>query len=162
MAFDAHTYFRTLCETNKLLKQGDYRYCRVTGISHMEEAIQNFKKEKAYFCVDATEDGHTYRAAGGGFMERRMYTVFIIKKIRFEDMDEQDAAIKECRMIYRQILKKLILDRRFLEEDMTYLRLDSIPFHEIPGYFLSGCTGLYFSISVDVPTELCYDGDEWE
>jgi hypothetical protein len=162
MTFDAHAYFGEICRTNKAMRDGNYCYCRVTSISHMEEVIQKFKKERAYFCVDATEDGHTFRATGGGFMEKRVYTVFILKKIHFENMDDQDAAIKECRTIYRQILKKLIRDRRFLEDDMTYLRLDNIPFHEIPGYFLSGCTGLYFSISVDVPTELCYDGDEWE
>jgi hypothetical protein len=162
MPFDAHAYFENLCSKNKMLRDGCYRYCRVTGLSNMEEVIQHFKKEKTYFCVDATEDGQTFQAAGGGFMERRLYTVFILKKIKFENMTEQDDAIRECRAIYRSILKKLIRDRRFLEDEMTYLRLDRIPFHELPGYFISGCTGLYFILTVDLPTDLCYDANEWE
>jgi hypothetical protein len=76
-------------------------------------------------------------------------------------MDAQYEALNECRRIYRQIMKKLILDRRLLAEEMTYLIIERIPFYEIPGYFISGCTGLYFSISVDIPIELCYDGNEW-
>jgi hypothetical protein len=94
-------------------------------------------------------------------MERRQYTLFLIKKFSFGKMDEQGRALDECRQVYRQIMKKLIRDRRLLENEMTYLRLDRIPFYEIPGYFISGCTGLYFMITVDVPTELCYDSSEW-
>jgi hypothetical protein len=161
MAFNAHQYFENLHSKNKVLQAGHYRYCKITGMGNMEEVIQNFRKERAYFCVDATEDGHTLQAAGGGFMERRLYSVYILKKIKFEDMTQQDAAIRECRQIYRSILKKLIRDRCFLEDEMTYLHLDRIPFHEIPGYAFSGCTGLFFTVTVDIPTDLCYDSDEW-
>jgi hypothetical protein len=45
---------------------------------------------------------------------------------------------------------------------MTYLHVDRIPFYEIPGYFINGCAGLYFMITVDIPTDLCYDGSEWD
>jgi hypothetical protein len=162
MTFDPHTYFENICLTNKLMRTGNYRYCRITGPDNMEEAIQKFRKEKAYFCADATEDGQIYQAAGGGFMERRIYTLFILKKIPFENMTQQEEAIQECRQIYRQILRKIIRDRRFMEDNMTYFRNERIPFHEIPGYFLSGCTGIYFMITVDTPVNLCYDTDEWE
>lgn len=161
MAFDAHAYFEGIRNKNKLLIAGNYKYCKVTGLSNMEEAISNFKKEKAYFCVDATEDGDTFQSAGGGFMERRQTTLFVLKKIQYNNMDEQDAALKECRAIYRTILTKLILDRRRLENEMVYLRVNRIPFHEIPGYYLSGCTGLYFTVTIDVPVELCYNADQW-
>jgi hypothetical protein len=161
MAFDAHNYFERICNTNKITSAGGYKFCRVSGISYMEEVIQKFKTEKAYFCVDDTEDGAIIQQ-GGGYIERRQYTVFLIKKFPYGKMDEQHIALEECRQISRQIVKKLIYDRRFLENEMTYLRADRIPFYEIPGYFVSGCTGIYFMITVDIPTELCYDGSEWE
>jgi len=161
MAFNAHEYFKNICETNKKTKTGNYRFCRITGISHMEEVIQNFQKEKAYFCIDDTEDGNIIEK-GGGYFERRQHTVFLLKKYAFNKMDEQHDALNECRQIYRQIVKKLIHDRRLLENEMTYLHVDRIPFYEVPGYFISGCTGLYFMVTVDIPTDLCYDSDEWE
>ncbi|MDR1339255.1 MAG: hypothetical protein LBK58_04285 [Prevotellaceae bacterium] len=160
MAFDAYSYFEEICRKNKITAVRKYKFCRVTGISYMEEMILKFKSEKAYFCVDDTEDGNMIRQ-GGGFVERRQYTVFLLKKYDFNKMGEQHAALNECREIYRQIVKKLIRDRRLLENDMTYLRLDRIPFYEIPGYFISGCTGLYFMITIDIPVDLCYNGDEW-
>jgi hypothetical protein len=160
MQFDAHNYFREICRTNKLATAGEYVFCRVTGMSGMEEAIQKFKTAKAYCCIDDTEDG-TLIQTGGGYMERRQYCLFLLKKYPVGNMDAQHVALDECRRIYRQIVKKLIRDRHRLENEMTYLKLDRIPFYEIPGYFLSGCTGLYFMITVDIPTELCYDNNEW-
>jgi hypothetical protein len=160
MAFDAYNYFEQICSTNKLTSAGKYKFCKVSGMSYMEEVIQKFKTEKAYFCVDDTEDGNIIQQ-GGGYVERRQYVVFLIKKFAFGKMDEQHTALDECRQIYRQIVKKLIRDRRFLENEMTYLKVDRIPFYEIPGYFISGCTGLYFMITIDIPTELCYDDNDW-
>ena len=160
MTFDAHKYFEDICLRNKITAANKYRFCKVTGLSYMEEVILKFKSEKAYFCIDDTEDGNIVKQ-GGGYVERRQYTVFLLKKYNLNKMDEQHEALNECREIYRQIVKRLIRDRRFLENDMTYLHVDRIPFYEIPGYFISGCTGLYFMITIDIPTELCYDGDEW-
>jgi hypothetical protein len=161
MAFDAYNYFEEICRKNKITAAGKYRFCKVSGLTHMEEVIANFRTERAYFCVDDTENGNLIQQ-GGGYVERRMYTVFLLKKYGFGKMDEQHDALNECREIYRQIVKKLIRDRHFLENDMTYLRLDRIPFYEISGYFISGCTGLYFMVTIDIPTDLCYDGKDWD
>ncbi|GAP73087.1 hypothetical protein SAMD00024442_6_51 [Candidatus Symbiothrix dinenymphae] len=161
--FDAYTYFSEICEKNKITSAGNYKFCRVSGLSYMEEVIQHFKSENAYFCVDDTEDG-TLMNMDKGPVERRQYTVFLLKKypLRTDDsMTRQHEALNECREIYRQIAKKLIRDKRFLENDLVYLHLDRIPFYEIPGYFISGCTGLYFMLTVDNPIDLCYDGNEW-
>jgi hypothetical protein len=128
MSFDAHSYFEEICRKNKLTAAGEYKFCRVSGISYMEDMIQNFKSAKAYFCIDDTEDGNLIQS-GGGYMERRQYTVFLLKKYPFNKMEAQHAALNECRQIYRQIVKKLIRDRRLLENEMTYLKLDRIPFY---------------------------------
>jgi hypothetical protein len=160
MNFDAHNCFERICSTDKIASVGEYKFCRVSGISYMEEMIRKFKTAKAYFCIDDTEDGNLFQS-GGGYMEWRQYTVFLLKKFPFGNMDVQHEVLNECRRIYRQIMKKPIRDRRLLANEMTCPVIERIPFYEIPGYFISGCTGLYFSISVDIPTELCYDGNGW-
>ncbi|MDR0686921.1 MAG: hypothetical protein LBF79_05650 [Dysgonamonadaceae bacterium] len=159
--FNAYQYFQQICEKNKILVDGEYRFCRVTGLANMEEVIQKWKAAKAWFCIDDTEDGTLIGSRGAGFFERRSHTVFILKKFPYGNMDLQHAALQECRTVFRQIMKKLILDRRVLENEMTYLKLDSVPWHEFPGYVLSGCTGLYFEVVIEIPIDLCYNGDEW-
>lgn len=52
-------------------------------------------------------------------------------------------------------------DSQLLQENLTYLNADDIRSNEIGGTFLNGCTGLYFQLSVDEPTELCYNPEEW-
>lgn len=160
MEFDAYNYFEDLCKKNKITSSGGYKFCRVTGLSNMEEVITNFRKEKAYFCVDDTAEGTNIKK-GGSYWDRRSYTVFLLKKFPLNEMDKQHSALKECRTVHKQILKKLIKDRARLENEMTYLQIDHVPYHEIPEYFISGCTGLYFIITVDIPIDLCYDPDEW-
>jgi hypothetical protein len=90
MNFDAHNCFELICSTDKITSAGEYKFCRVSGISYMEGMIRKFKTAA---------------------------------------------------------------------DEMTYFVIKRIPFYEIPGYFISGCSGLYFSIGVDISTELCYDGN---
>jgi hypothetical protein len=159
--FDAHHYFKSICETNKLLLSGKYQFCRVTGLSNMEEVIQKFQSAKAYFCIDDTDDGTLLSNHGSGFFERRSHTIFILKKFPYNNMEQQHNALTECRAIFRQIMKKLIHDRQKLLDSMTYLRLDSTPWHEFPGFVISGCTGIHFEVTIDIPVDLCYNGNEW-
>jgi hypothetical protein len=159
--FDAYTYFEVIRNTLKRTKS-THKFTRSTGLPYMEELIQNFKGEKAFFCVDDTNDGVTIQGAGGGFFDRRQYVIFILKKYKYGNMDEQHAVLEECRAIYRSICTKLVKDKTALANQMIYLQLDRMPYYEIPGYFLNGATGLYFMVTVDEPKDLRYDNDEWE
>jgi hypothetical protein len=127
----------------------------------MEEVLLNFKTEQAFFCVDDTTDGTTIRGASGGFFDRKQYVIFLLKRYKLNDMDAQHAALNETRGIFRSIQSKLLLDRRALENNMTYLQLDRMPYYEIPGYAYNGATGVYFMITVDTPKDLQYDVTEW-
>lgn len=158
--FDAYAYFQDIRDKNKLAAYGNYKFSRVTGLSNMEEVIAGSRKEKAFFCVDDTEDGVTLKKSGGYF-QRRSYTVFVLKKYKSLDMGDQHDALLECRKIYEQVLKKLIKDKDILENSMVYLLNDRIPFHEIPGHYINGCTGLYFIVTIEIPTDLRYQADEW-
>jgi len=159
--FDAYTYFENIRNTLKRTKS-TYKFTRSTGLPYMEEIIQKFTKEKAFFCVDDTHDGVTIQGSGGGFFDRRQYIVFILKNYKYGNMDEQHAALEECRAIYRSICTKLVKDKAALSNQMTYLQLDRMPYYAIPGYFITGATGLYFIVTVDEPKDLRYDASEWE
>lgn len=159
MNFDAFDYFSGLCNKLKKTKDNGYYPCKVSGIAAMEEVINAYKTQKAYFAIDDTNDGYTYKSTGGGYFDKKQYIVFILRKFALNNMDQQKEYLQECRDIYKSVCKKLIKDKtagKFL-----YLNTDRIPFYEIEGYGIAGCTGLYFIITVDEPTNLCYDTNEW-
>ena len=158
--FDAYTYFQEICNSLKLTA-ATYKFTRSTGLPYMEEVLWNFKTQTAFFCVDDTNDGTTIRGAGGGFFDRRMYVVYLLKRYKLNDMTAQHAALEETRSIYRSIQSKLVLDRAALANNMTYLQLERLPYYEIPGAAFNGATGVYFMITVDTPKNLQYDASEW-
>jgi hypothetical protein len=64
-----------------------------------------------------------------------------------------------CRVAGIAYMEEMIRKFKTAAGEMTCPVIERIPFYEISGYFISGCSGLYFSISADIPTELCYDGN---
>lgn len=161
MTFDAHLYFeKEIRDKMKLTTENGYQYSRISSMQHLEEVIANFRYAKAFFAVDDTEDGFTFQS-GGGFMDRKTFVVYVLKQYRTDDMESQKAALAECRQIYKNVLKKLIKDKSMLENEMVYLVTDRISYNEIPGLFANDCTGLFFMVPVNIPTDLCYKPEEW-
>jgi hypothetical protein len=169
--FDAYTYFESIRDLNKITNppkdlegREEYQFCRISDSKSMEEVLDSFKSAQAYFAVDDTNDGETIRGENGGFFERRVYVVYLLKKydIRKKNkMDLQRECLLECRSIYRDICSKLLLDKPSLVKDMVYLHSSKIPYFELPGYMVSGLTGLYFMVTIDQPISLLYDSSRW-
>lgn len=159
--FDAHAYFeKEIRDKMKATVNGNYSYARVTSISHLEEVLQKFRTQKNFFAVDDSENGYTFMK-GGSFFERKSITIYVMKEFDIKKQESQVAAQAECKHIYDTVLKKLIKDKAELANQMVYLVTDQIPFQIIPGYFANGCTGIFFTVPVDIPTNLCYNPDEW-
>lgn len=159
--FDAHNYFeKEIRDKMKLTVDGNYTYSRISSMQHLEEVIDNFRYSTAFFAVDDTEDGYTFQA-GGGYMDRKTFVVYVLKQYRLGDMVAQKTALAECRKIYKNVLKKLIRDKSVLENQMVYLANDRISYNEIPGLFANNLTGLFFMIPVNIPTDLSYKKDDW-
>lgn len=162
MKFDAHEYFeKKVRDKMKICVEGDYKYSRISSMQHMEEVLDDFRYEKAFFAVDDTEDGFTYSNGGSGYMDRKTITIYILKQYNDRDMKSQDAALAECRTIYNTVLKKLIKDKADLADNMVYVNLDRIRYTEIPGMFANSCTGLFCIIPISLPVDLSFKADEW-
>lgn len=159
--FDGYSYFEQICSKNKLAIEQGFRFCRVMGLHGMEEAISGIKKHTCFFCVDDTNDGTTVQS-NGGFFKRRVFTVFLLKRYKFGDMEEQHRALEVCRRLYDQICSRMIVDKEELGNQLIYLNTERIHFREMEKYFLSGCAGVYFMIDVDEPINLCYEPEQWE
>ncbi|MBD8349339.1 hypothetical protein [Dysgonomonas sp. HGC4] len=160
MKFDATAYFKEINTRLKKTKDGKYRFCKSTGLSSMEGVVANLRSDPAYFVLDDTQDGYVYKK-GGGYFSRRMFVIFVLKKFTLGSMVQQTTAMQECRDIFTLICTQLVKDRNVFINDQIFFDTDRIPYYELDGHAIAGCTGIYFMFSVDEPTNLCYDKSQW-
>lgn len=159
--FDAHVYFRELCSHNKLASEGGFHFCTCSGIESLQEPLQNYRTRSAFFCVDDTTDSAVFRGRGGGHYVRRVFTVFLLRRYRIDDLTDRQAQLDVCRRLFNQLLSKMIVDEDELHNELVYLRTDNVLSRELGQYFLSGCTGLYFMVEVSEPVDLVYNEEQW-
>jgi len=153
--FDPVTYMQQLHGQLNLTKD-KYKFERVSGLAALEGILENSKHYSDFFAVDDSQDGTTVRR-GGGYFERRPYTVFILGQTEYGDMDKRAAVLAEAKTIYRHLLSKLIKDKM----NIPLLDMESIRFYEVPPAFATGCSGLYFMFWVENPVNLVYDATAW-
>ena len=79
---------------------------------------------------------------------------------KIDDMKARQNRFDTLRELFRQFMTVLIKEKTKLEEHC--IEIDRrVTFHEIDEYFFSGCACAYFSVSVDIHTDLRYDEHEW-
>lgn len=152
-------YFKDKCKRLKFTRK-DYEFCRVTGINQLEDVLMQNQGKKNYFAVDDTDDGVTIRK-GGGYFKRRVVTVFLLKKYDFKNQAEREARLAETRLIRDKLIAKLIKDSNDLPE-MYYLDKSRFPYKEVPGFFAVGTCGIYFFVTIEEPTALIVNPDDWD
>lgn len=108
--FDVEAYFRKLCDANRLARAESFRFCTCSGIESLQEPLQRFARDKAFFCVDDINDGSITRGQGGGFYKHRTITVFLMRRYTFNDEPSRLHALSVCRRLMNQLLSKLIVD----------------------------------------------------
>ncbi len=159
--FDVYGYFENLCNQNKLAQANGFTFCRCTGIYYLQEAIDAFKSSIAYFCIDSTTDGEIFES-NGGYYRKRIFTIFLLKRYRYNDMVDREAALSICRELFAQVYARMIYETIPLQEQYIWLNTRGVKFREMAAELLDSCTGLYFVFDIDEPINLCYDGEAWE
>lgn len=160
--FDYIEYFRGLWEHNKLAQNNDFVFCTCSGIETLQGPLQKFRTAQAFFCVDDTNDGITFRGTNGGWFKRRTITVFLMHRYNIKKMSDYQDALSLCRELFQQLYSRMLIDEDALSNDMVYLRTENILSRELGRYFLNGCTGLYFMVEVSEPIDLTYDENQWQ
>jgi hypothetical protein len=158
--FDAHAYFKGLCAKNKLAVANNFYPCSCSGIDTLEDVVTNIRTKSAFCCVDDTNDA-VVEQINGGYFNHRVFTVFLLKRCKLNDMESRQKSLDICRQLFRQFHSRMIIDKNGLNDELIYLNTDRIPSREIGKYFMNGCTGLYFMVDIQEPTELIYNKDEW-
>lgn len=154
--FNPVTYLETLHGELKATRTA-YYFCRVSGVSDLEEVLDNVKRHSKFLAVDDSQDGYTFRGAAGGFFERRQYTVFILTRVKYGDMDARLTALEESREIFRSLMSRFINDKLSID----CIDFDRTAFYEVPPAFAHGTCGIYFIFTVQNPVDLRYDATDW-
>lgn len=152
-------YFEDKCKRLKLTKK-TYEFCRVTGISQLEDVLALNQAKKNFFAVDDTDDGATIRK-GGAYYKRRVVTVFLLKKYDVKNQAEREVRLDETRLIRDKLIAKLIKDSNDLPE-MYFLDKTRFPYKEVPGFFAVGTCGIYFFVTIEEPVSLIDNADDWD
>ena len=153
--FDPVTYMQQLHGQLNLTKS-KYEFVKVSGLASLEGILENSKHHLHFFAIDDSQDGITVRR-GGAYFERRPYTVFILGKAAYGNMDKRAEVLAEAKTIFRHLESRLIKDKLTI----PMLDMEQIRFYEVPPAFATGCSGLYFIFTVENPVNLVYDATAW-
>ena len=159
--FDFVGYIKGLTQQNRLANNHQFVPCTCSGIGYLEDVLSRLRNERAFVCVsDVCEESITRH--GGGWFKRRVFTVFLLSRYNVRDTEDYRTKMNLCRELFRQFHSRFIVDEHRLQSELTYMAVDEIRSRELGGQFLNGCTGLYFMVAFDEPTDLQYNQDEWQ
>lgn len=159
--FDFVGYIKNLTQQNCLANDHQFVPCTCSGIGYLEDVLSRLRNERAFVCVsDVCEESITRH--GGGWFKRRVFTVFLLSRYNVRDTEDYHTKMNLCRELFRQFHSRFIVDEHRLQSELTYMAVDEIRSRELGGQFLNGCTGLYFMVALDEPTDLQYNQDEWQ
>lgn len=157
--WDATLFFQNLTERNKLARQYDFKFCRVSGLDGFEEALQKMQSTTAFACLSDLSQG--FIELNNSPRTRRLKTVFLAMRCPIDDMQARQEKLDILQEIFRQFISVLILEETKLKENLIYLD-PRISFHEIDRYFFSGCACAFFEVAIDKFTDLRFNPNEWE
>lgn len=160
--FDAVSYFRDLSKSNKLASELGFMPTTCSGPFSLEGLLTSMSKSKNFIVIDDTNDGNVSVNGDGGLFKIVTYTVWILMRYKFNDMNDRQEKLNTCRKIFRQFLSKMLVDRAEWQNDFTYLLSDHVDTRELGAYFINGLTGVEFHLDVAEPLDLVYNDAEWK
>ena len=161
-SFDAIAYFYAMTERNKLAKEKGFIPVTISNTDNLEGLMEDYRDNDRFVAVTDTSSGNLSSADGAyGFMKRRAYTVFILSAYEYGNMLERQKELELCRKLFLQFVSRILRDKYLYDEKQMYFDTHAIPNQEIGRYYLSGMTGLHFTLYVQEPVDLIFDQTQW-
>lgn len=156
--WDAVSFFESLVERNKLAQSLGMRFCVVSSLRGMEDAVNSMQDATAFCCVQDSSPGVANLEPSPSV--DRIKTVYLVARFSLMDMDARTQALNALQDVFRQFMSVLIRERTRLEQQAIYID-SSIDFTELSEFFLSGCVCAYFNIKVNTAVDMRYIESEW-
>lgn len=160
--FDAISYFTEMTSQNKLAQEKGFKAVTISNSNNLEALLEEFRDYDRFVAISDTNSGNLSSPDGAyGFSKRRAYTVFILSAYEYENMEDRQSQLNLCRLLFHQFVSRIIRDKYNYDEKQMYFDTQSIPNQELGRYYLSGMTGLFFTLYVQEPVDLVYDEKQW-
>lgn len=160
--FDAISYFTEITEHNVLAAKEGFLPVTVSGPQNLEGLFEEYRDNDRFVAISDTSTGNLESKGGtDAFAKRRAYTVWILSAYEHGNMEQRQQELDLCRELFRQFASRILHDKYEYDEKTMYIDTRSIPNQELSRYYLSGMTGLFFTIYVSEPVSLEYDDAEW-
>lgn len=158
--FDFIEYFKNVTSENKMAAAEGFTFTTCSGTGYLEEVLQQFRRSANFVCLSDTAQG-TYFERGGGFYQRRVVTLHFLSRYAHGDMTDYRRALDRSRELCRQFVSRIIADTEALRSELIFFNTGDIRTNDLGGEFVNGATGRVMMFSIDEPTCLCYNNDEW-
>lgn len=160
--FDAITYFTEMTQHNMLAAKEGFLPVTVSGPNNLEGLLEEYTDNDRFVAISDTSTGNLESQGGSdAFSKKRAYTVWLLSAYEYGNMASRQQELELCRELFRQFASRILHDKYEYSEQLMYIDTRSIPNQELSRYFLSGMTGLFFTIYVSEPISLEYDEEEW-
>ena len=147
---------------NTLCRQNGFKCVTASGPENMEGVMAEYRKTENFVVVDDTSDNRMFCGRPGWFT-RSTVTVWVLAGVKYNDGQDYNRKMSLCREIFRQFVSRLLYEKqRMQKSDLMFLDLNNILYKELGRYSINGACGLYFMLENETPTNLVYQGDEWE
>ena len=160
--FDAVAYFVAMTMRNRLAQERGFLPVVISNTDNLEGLMEEYRDNDRFVAVTDTSSGNLSSSDGAyGFMKRRAYTVFILSAYEYGDTQARQVELELCRELFRQFVSRILRDKYLYDEKQMYFDTHAIPNQEIGRYYLSGMTGLHFTLYVQEPVDLVYEEEQW-
>ncbi len=161
--FDAIEYFTAITKENKLAREKGFVPVTISSSDNLEGLFEEYRDNDRFVAISDTNSGNLSSPDGAyAFSKKRAYTVFLLSAYDYDDMQSRQEELNLCRELFLQFVSRILRDKYSYDEKEMYFDTHSIPNQEIGRYYLSGMTGLHFTLYVQEPVELIYDENQWE
>ena len=144
MDWNSTAFFERLTETNRLARDLNATFCRVSGLDGFNECLGSLQTADLIVAASDTSSG-AFIMADNTPHNDKVKLFFLAMRHKFDDMKARECALDTLRELFRQFMTKLVQEKVRLEEQNLYLD-DSISFNEIDQYFFSGMACAYFQL----------------
>ena len=160
--FDAIRYFTDMTRANKLAQGKGFMPVTISNTDNLEGLMEEYRDNDRFVAIADTSSGNLASPDGTyGFQKRRAYTVFILSAYEYGDMESRQLELELCRTIFHQFVSRIIHDKYRYEEKEMFFDTHAIPNQELGRYYLSGMTGLHFTLYTWEPIDLVYEENQW-
>lgn len=159
--FDAMTYFNALTRQNRLCQEKGFKPVMASSPMSLEGLLQEMKTTARFVAIDDTNEGSVFENSGGYF-KNTTFTVWILSRYKFGDMNDRQEQLNLCRNVYRQFLARILHDKYQWSLDFTYLLNDQVETRELGAWFIDGLTGVEFHLTIQEQLSLTYDDTLWQ